>query len=223
MKLTSALFNPKLTKLLIWGSSGILMFFVARFIALIPPIGLLPMVISYYTIYLIPLVLVSYLFSWAKLDVKKVLAPLFFAIGVIVSFKLGWFWLTWFFLFATTLICLPYIFTLWRKTENVSKKIILIISSTLLLVNLYWTLNPMMSSFGFFGAGKLITLNIASGYQDDKLLCETSQENNCTDFENTKKYYCSLCVNNLKSCNSCLFFWDNAGCSNTTGKCEVGW
>ena len=220
----SSLFNsPKWAKPLVLGSMAFLMFFITPFASLIPVIGLPAIAVSYYTIYFLPLVLVFYLFLWAKFGVKKLLFSLVLIISLVISFRIAWLWLTWIVVLFLAFMALLYIFKLWKKENKIIQKILLAISGASIMINLYWTLNPFMSNFGFFGAGELITLNIREGYQDEKLLCELVDANSCADFENTKKYYCSLCVNDLRSCASCLFFWDNAGCNMESNKCEVGW
>ncbi len=90
-----------------------------------------------------------------------------------------------------------------------------------MVANLLATLNPLASFFGFFGTGKLIALNIEKGNP-----CNSCQnvKNTCENFENTKNCYCCECINNLKFCNDCFFFWDNSYKFNTTtNRCEIGW
>ncbi len=195
---------------------------VTPLIMIVPPIGMLFLFIAPIALFALPFALIVCSIIWIILEKNKTkIIPIVLLCAIVLFFKFGVLWLAWALTFTISALIILLITKWWKQSKNILFKIILSILLIAMATNLLATLNPFVSFFGFFGTGKLITLNIEKGNP-----CNSCQnvKNTCENFENTKNCYCCECINNLKFCNDCFFFWDNSYKFNTTtNRCEIGW
>ena len=205
---------------------------IAPLIMIVPPIGIFFLFISPVAFFALPFAWITCLVIWIILEKNKTkIIPVTLLCAIALFFKLGLLWLSWILAFMLNVIIILFLIKWWKRYRNVFLKLLLLVLLMLFVINLLTTLNPFASTFGFFGSGKLVTLNIEKGNpcnacQKEKWECSQldDAENICGDLENIKNCYCCECIKNLKFCNDCFFFWDNPyQCNSTTNKCSVGW
>ncbi|MAG44772.1 hypothetical protein CL633_02680 [bacterium] len=217
-----------LAKIVISAFLGISFFFIVKLFSLVPAIGILLIIITMYSLFILPPVWISYICLTIIFEKKKIkFMSIIMGLSIILFFKLGILWLSWFLAFILTIIFILLTIKWFKEKNNNFLRIFLGIFGVILICSLYLPLNPFVSFFGFFNTGKLISMNIKYGNpsnlcQKEKWNCNSESE--CNDFDNIKNCYCSECVQDLKFCQDCFFFWDNNyACNAFTEKCTLGW
>lgn len=195
---------------------------ITPLLMIVPPIGMLFLFIAPIAFFALPFALIVCSVIWIILEKNKTkIIPIVLLCTIVLFFKFGVLWLAWALTFTISVLIILFITKWWKQSKNILFKTILSILLVVMAINLFATLNPFVSFFGFFGTGKLIALNIEKGNP-----CNTCQnvKNTCDNLENIKNCYCCECIKNLKFCNDCFFFWNNSYKFNPiTNKCEVGW
>lgn len=206
-------------------------FFLFPLFFLIPPLGFFLLLIVSYTFFLLPFILLLYAGLLAVLAKNKLrFIPAILILVAVFCFKLGLLWLLWLLVSILTIIAIFLSLEWCQKKKNSILRISFVLFGLILICNLFLTLNPFVSFFGFLGSGKLISLSIKQGNpcavcQEEKWNCKQfSAEAVCNDIDNIKNCYCCECIRNLKFCTDCFLFWNNGyRCDSATGKCAVGW
>lgn len=205
-------------------------FLVARFIIIIPPLGILFLFTTILTFYILPLAWLASVILWLVLEKSKSkFVSIILLFTMILSFKLGVLWLTWASMFVLSMATILLIVKWWKQHKNILLKLLFVILLIILINNLVAMSNPFVSFFGFFGSSELIILNIQQGNpcqscNVEEWSCEADSKTSCDNFDNTKNCYCCECTKNLKNCKDCFLFWDNSHrCNPKTNRCNVGW
>ena len=205
---------------------------IAPLIMIVPPIGIFFLFIAPVAFFALPFVLMACSVLWIILEKNRTkVIPVILLCAIALSFKLGFLWIALIIALIFSAITILLIIRWWKRYKDIFLRMLFLALFISLAINLLTTLNPFTSVFGFFGSGKLATLNIKEGNpcnacQKEKWECIQidDAENICDNLENIKSCYCCECIKNLKFCTDCFFFWDNPHqCNSTTNKCSVGW
>ncbi len=236
----SLLFKQILPSWVRWIILGFFLFLI------IFPLSPLSALAAFGSLYLIPILLIIWIFCgcyWIFFEKErtKFLPIILISISILVgflSFKLGIFWISWILAFVLSIFSIYLIVKKWGRTKGkVILRTLSVVFGIILILNLLYPFNPFASMWGFFGTGKLIaTHNYPCNHcqkekwECDILICNFKPgvnfcpEGICDDFKNIKNCYCCECIKNFKYCENCFLYWNNSyRCNSSTGKCVVGW